>query len=60
MWSGSKKERLEKALKAIRRSKESGKVQTEMAEWYNKDLRKLSVNGGYKDERCLLLKKSSI
>jgi len=55
-----KKERLAKPLKAIHKSKESAKVQTEIAVRYRKDLRKLRANGRYKDERRLLLKKSRI
>jgi len=55
MWSEPKKERLEKALKAIRRSKKSGNVQTEIAGRYKKYLRKLGVNVGYRDVRRLLL-----
>jgi len=55
-----KNEKLEKALKAIHKSKESGKVQTEMAGRYRKDLGKLRANGRYRDERRLLLKKSRI
>jgi hypothetical protein len=47
-------------LKAIRKLKKSGKVQTKMAGRHRKDFRKLKANGRYRDERRLLLKKSSI